>query len=329
VLAVKRSLSKQALVEETLKNFHKQFLFEPFVVNGGRLKRSKNFLVGGMGGSHLGADLLKIAAPTLDFHIHQNYGLPDLSDESLSEHLLIAISYSGNTEETLSFAEEAHRRFLNLTVVTSGGELLSFAESNEIPHVKLPSGVVQRLSLGYQSTALAKLMHLDDLSIELRKLAGMVVPESLKTRGKEIAEKVLGKTAIIYSSAKNQAIAYNWKIGFNETSKSPAFYNTFPELNHNEMEGFTESDLSSKFCFLFLVDESDDDRIKSRMKISREIFEDKGFEVEEINMAGGAVLEKTFNTVMLGHWSAFHLSNLYGRDPEQVPMIEEFKKRIT
>ena len=138
---------------------------------------------------------------------------------------------------------------------------------------------------------------------------------------------------IIYSSFKNGSLAQNWKIKFNETTKISAFCNVFPELNHNEMTGFDLVDktkhLSDKFHFIFMRDSKDNPRIIKRMEITKKLFEDRGFGVEYVDISGENVWHKIFSTLLVADWTSFHLAKHYGTAPEQVPMVEEFKKLIS
>jgi glucose/mannose-6-phosphate isomerase len=136
----------------------------------------------------------------------------------------------------------------------------------------------------------------------------------------------------VYASVRNTAIAQNWKIKFNETGKVPAFWNVVPELNHNEMTGFDAkaktTPLSRHFHFVFLKDAEDDRRIIKRMNVMEKLFRDRGFKTEIVLLQGKTDLHKIFNGLILADWTAFHSAKLYGVDPEQVPMVEEFKKMI-
>jgi len=148
--------------------------------------------------------------------------------------------------------------------------------------------------------------------------------------GETLAEKLRGFIPIIYASNKNFPIAYNWKIKFNETGKIPAFVHAFPELNHNEMTGFDiakiNDALSKHFYFIFLEDLTDDPRLLSRTRICRNLYDARGFKTEIINFTGTSIFHKIFGSLQLADWTAFYLAKFYGVDPEQVPMVEEFKK---
>ncbi len=131
----------------------------------------------------------------------------------------------------------------------------------------------------------------------------------------------------------NEAIAYNWKIKFNETGKIPAFYNIFSELNHNEMTGFdvkdVTKDLSKNFTFILLKDNADDERIQKRMRILKKLYEDRGLSVIEIELQGDTAFQKIFSSIILADFAAYYTAMGYGLDPEQVPMVEEFKKLVS
>lgn len=282
-------------MEEAIREFHTQFLFGPVIVNGARLKRPRGCVVGGMGGSHLAAGLLAGLKPDINTTIHRDYGLPVLPDPK--ERLYIASSYSGNTEETLDFAKEAHAKGYTVATISVGGELREFAKKNGLPHIILPDTKIQpRSALGFSIVALAALLGDEPLLAELKSLAVNLKPDELEGRGETLAGALRGKVPVIYASTKNQAVAYNWKIKMNETGKIPAFYNVFPELNHNEMTGFdligSTEGLSRRFHFIFLTDSADHPQNQKRMKVTRKLYENRGLPVTEVPFQGKSRLEK-------------------------------------
>lgn len=319
-------------MEPAIRSFHKQFLFKPVVVNAEKLPPTRKFVVGGMGGSHLGAGLLARWKPELDIAVHRDYGLRVLSDAK--KRLWIASSYSGNTEETIDFAQTAFKKGYAVATISVGGTLLEFAKKNGLPYVVIPDTKIQpRSALGFSMMALAILIGDAKLQKELAALASLLKPEELEEKGETLAAAMRGKVPIIYASARNQAVAYNWKIKFNETGKIPAFYNVFPELNHNEMTGFdvvrmTEG-LSHQFHFIFLTDTADHPKIQKRMIVCKKLYEERGLAVTNIPLEDDTALEKIFNSLLIADWTALHLSRLYGTEPDKVPMVEEFKKLIT
>lgn len=320
-------------MEDAIKNIAKQFAFDPVIENEAKIRQADSFVLGGMGGSHLAAGLIKIFDPSIDLYIHRDYGLPQLASKRFKESLFIASSHSGNTEEVLDFAEKAFAEHLNLVVVSTGGKLIEFAKRNGVPYIVLPDDHVQpRVALGFAFLALVKIIMDDGAVVEVQEQGSALDALGWQAAGTSLAMEIRGKIPIIYSSRANQALAYSWKIKFNETTKIPAFHNVFPEVNHNEMTGFdyvTDSKkLTEHFYFLLLEDTDDQPRIMRRMEVLKGMYEDRGYPVKAINITGQLPLEKIFNSMILADWTAFALAQMYGAEPEQVPMVEEFKKLI-
>jgi len=318
-------------MEKIISNFNKQFEYEPKIEGKFSLKGIKNFIVVGMGGSHLAADILNCYDPSFNIIIHKNYALPLLSDEIFKKSLIILNSYSGNTEEVISAFNLALEKKLKTVSISVNGKLLELSKENNIPFVKLPEPPIPpRLALGFQVKALLKIMNKEKEFEEINKLSYLLKSEEFKEQGRELAQKIKDKIPLIYASEKNQAIAYNFKIKFNETSKIPAFYNVFPELNHNEMEGFDLKEslrhLSQNFIFLILFDEKDHPKIKKRMMILKSLYEKRNLEVEILKLEGKNKFHKIFSSLVLADWTSFYLAQEYGVDPIEVSMIEEFKK---
>ncbi|MDO8620408.1 MAG: SIS domain-containing protein [bacterium] len=321
-------------MEEAIKQFNTQFSYKPVVVHGDKLPQVSEFLVNGMGGSHLAADLLKTYDPSLDVGVYSDYGLPPVSSEKLSRSLLIASSYSGNTEETIDFLEVAQSTGHHVAAIGTGGKLIALAQKYGIPHVVIPDTKVQpRSALGLSLLAFAALLKNRKLLEELPELASVLAPDTLEPLGRKLSEELRSSVPIICSSSRNRGVAYIWKIKMNETGKIPAFYNVFPELNHNEMTGFdaieTTEGLSRKFHFIFLSDSADHPQVQKRMQVTKKLYEDRGFSVTEVPLSGGTILEKIFNSILIADWTALHLSRIYGTEAEQVPMVEEFKKLVS
>ncbi|MEK7451403.1 MAG: bifunctional phosphoglucose/phosphomannose isomerase [Patescibacteria group bacterium] len=321
------------MITEAIKNFPEQLKFEPEIKNAEKLIAAKTYIVAGMGGSNLATDLVKIGRPMLDIISHRDYGLPAIPDEKMKNSLIIAVSYSGNTEETIDAFKTALDRNLPVACIGVNGKLLELAEENKIPYVKIPdTGIQPRSAVGFMMIGLLKLMGLEDAIEEIKKTAERLDLTKTENDGKILAEKLNGKIPVVYSSSKNEAIAYNWKIRFNETGKTPAFYNVFPELNHNEMVSFdvqppTEQ-LTNKFHFIFLKDNDDHQRIQLRMKILENLYRDKGLEVENYEIKGMNSWEKIFSSLLVADWASYYTAIAYGLNPEEVEMVEEFKKLL-
>ena len=320
------------MMNQVILDFAKQFRFAPKIENG-PLRKYKKFIVAGMGGSALAASILKTLKPELDIVTHRDYGLPFVGERDLKKTLVIASSYSGNTEETLSALEEAQKRGLAVVCIAVGGKLLEIAKGSKLPYIELPNtGIQPRSALGFSMKAMLKAMKQSELLKESRELVKILKPKELEQAGKDLAERIRGHFPVIYASRKNCSVAYNWKIKFNETGKTPAFFNVFPELNHNEMTGFdvkdTSSELSAKTHFIFLKDSSDHPQIQKRMDITAKLYKDRGLPVEILELKGENETHKVFSSLVTADWAAFYTAEGYGLESEQVPMVEEFKGLI-
>jgi glucose/mannose-6-phosphate isomerase len=319
---------------EAIKNFNKQFLYEPEIKNKENLAKKSSFVVVGMGGSAHAADLLKTWKPELDIIVRRDYGLPKLSIEEFRNKLVILSSYSGNTEEVIDAFKKAKEKKLNMAVISTGGKLLSLAKENNVPYIELPDMKIQpRLALGLSIKAFLKFMGEDDELKKLSELATTLKPSDYEKDGKILAQKIKNYIPVIYASDCNFPVIYNWKIKLNENAKIPAFYNVFPELNHNEMTGFDVKDstkaLISKFYFIILKDKEDDKRIIERMETLEKMYRDRGLQVEMIELTGKDTWHKIFSSLVLADWVSYYTALEYGQDPEKVPMVEEFKKLIS
>jgi len=297
--------------------------------------------ISGMGGSALPGNILRIflhrawrAAGKGVIAIHQNrfYTLPP---EAYHHSLNFICSHSGNTEETLAAFEEAMANKLPTVGVAGGGKLEKLCAEHGVPFVKLPvpfENFQPRMATGHFVSAIHTVLKESGIVengteefLACGKRLEMVIPE-LESRGKEIAEKIHGKTPVFYANTYFKALAMIWKIKMNENAKTPAFWNFFPELNHNEMVGFTLP--QGKFIVVMLRDSEDDPRNLKRYDVTAELLEKQGVETEVLDINGEGVYDRVFATLALGDWASYHLALLYDIDPTPVDMVEEFKTLI-
>lgn len=318
---------------ETIQLFPQQFNFKPKIEFELNLPKVDTYVICGMGGSHLAADIVRDYLPSLNIKIYSDYGLPENIYQNENKILYIFSSYSGNTEEIIEGYKQAQEKNLQRAVIAVGGILLDLAKRDHIPYIQIPNtGIQPRSALGYSFLALLKMLHQNDVITESATLVDTICINELKNIGKDLADEIVGFVPIIYTSQKNQGIAYNWKIKFNETGKIPAFYNIIPELNHNEMTGFdikeTTKYLSDRFYVLLLVDEQDHIQNKKRFEVLFQMYHERRLPVKTILLTGVSRLEKIFNSLLLADFTAFFIASHYGLESEQVPMVEEFKHRI-
>jgi glucose/mannose-6-phosphate isomerase len=315
-------------MKDDIYNFHKQLLFSPEVKNKEKWGSYNSYLLVGMGGSHLQGEILLSIYKNAPLSIHSNYGIPRMKNDTG----VIIASYSGNTEEAIDSFESALSSGLDIAVISKGGRLIELAREHALPYIELPEGDTQpRMGAGYTFSALLKIMGKEEDmkevidTLENRK-------DELMEKGKELSSLLKGRVPIVYSSERNGVLAKMWKINFNEGPKIPSFYNTVPELNHNEMTGFDVNpltkELSEKMTFLLLCDKEDYQRNQKRMEVLKDVLEKRGLSVIRLDIDGEKREEKIFSFVILSAWTAYCLAEFYNNDPNVVPMVEEFKKMI-
>jgi glucose/mannose-6-phosphate isomerase len=281
-----------------------------------------------MGGSHLAAGILKTIEPGIDIYVHKDYDMPPYTKAFLESSLLIASSYSGNTEEVLSFYNKVKQLYdLPVLCMTLGGQLLELAKKNNDPYIILPqTNFVPRTALGITSIALAYLFKNKDVFYALQNL--VIDISSIEQQIESIALSIKDKVPVFYSSNQNLHLAYNWKIKCNETAKQMAFYNIFPEANHNELEGYEYVTGDSNIIPVLLRDSDDHARIQKRFDVFETILKEKGIEYVSINISNSDIYKKVFSALILGDFVTAHIAELQGHPQAQVPLIESFKNKL-
>lgn len=301
----------------------------------------ESITISGMGGSALPGNILRIfvnntfAKGEKRLAIYQNrfYSLPP---EAYKHSLNIACSYSGNTEETIASLKECIKHKLPTVGISHGGKIKEMCQKNNLPYIELPypyENFQPRMATGYFVFAIFQLLincQLVEFDVSgLKRTAECLEKriQNYESHGKRLAKKLKGKTPIIYSSTYFKSLASIWKIKINENAKTPAFWNYFPELNHNEMVGFTLP--QADFFFLMLKDDKDHPQNKKRFSVMKKMMKKQGMNSEIIAIEGKDLFEKVFATLALGDWTSYYLALEYGIDPTPVEMVEKFKKIIS
>jgi glucose/mannose-6-phosphate isomerase len=283
-------------------------------------------VIGGMGGSALAGEALRFLAPDRTVLIHRDYGLPSGAPV---DALYIALSYSGNTEETLAFANAAIKEGRMLAVVSSGGTLAAFAEREGLPYAEVPAGFVPRNAFMYMVRAL---LALTAREAEGAALAAVIMPEAeLEEDADMDAHFLLQSVPLFYTSDRNRLIGSMAKLILNEAARMPAFANVFPELNHNEMQSFDRDmpeGLEDLFRFVLVKDAADHPRIARRMDVFSDLAKERGRFVRPIEIG-----ERSRAETLAMLWIRFllagrKLAQTRGIDPDTQPLIDQFKKLL-
>ncbi|MFH1036979.1 MAG: bifunctional phosphoglucose/phosphomannose isomerase [Patescibacteria group bacterium] len=328
-------------MRQIILDFPKQFdigvkAAEGIVLDPGTLLRTpENIIICGMGGSGMPGEILTTLRP-LNVFSYKSYNLPP---QAGNESLIVCISYSGNTEETITSFNAALEKKLPIITITTGGKLEELSRKHNIPCVKLPAPhIPPRLALGQMFAALLKVLQNNNLVNkklidEISDMDTVLRAEDSEEEGKKLAKEIFKKIPIVYVSRRFREVAWMWKNSLNETAKVLAFSNYFPELNHNETVGFeeiNEDQISSKKVYVIILRDFEDShpQILKQMEITKDLIEREGVQVKFVDMTGKNMLEKIFSSVLLGFWTAFWLAIEYKVDPTEIKMVEEFKKRL-
>jgi glucose/mannose-6-phosphate isomerase len=299
-------------------------------------------VVAGMGGSALAAILAKTWLKeelTVPFEVVRTYDLPAYVDYNT---LVIASSYSGNTEETLSCLKEAKLKNAQVAIISAGGKLKETAEAEKIAHVMLPDHLQPRMAVIYNLRALvAILSHFGIVSYdrfgEIADTADWLAQETSawtvdkttdKNYAKQLALLAVGKSPVFYGGAVTAPVAYKWKISWNENAKNVAFWNEFPEMNHNEFIGWASHPIEKPFAVFDLVSSLEHPQILKRFKITDKLLSGQRPKAITVNMAGDTAIKQLLWGSILADFVSIYVAVLNGVDPTPVVLVEKLKEEL-
>ncbi len=315
-------------------------------VEEGYFKGCSHILFTGLGGSAIGADLVRsylAGEIKVPLFVNRNYTLPGFVS---SQTLVVASSYSGNTEETISAYKDARSRGARMVAITSGGALADMAREDTVPVVTIPPGFPPRSALGYSffpSLLLTRKLGLItrkdvegevDRAIKLMEELrdGTVGPHvaEKKNLAKALARSLCGRFPVIYGGQDHiDSVVARWRGQLAENSKTLSSSHVFPEMNHNEIVGWENpAPVVKKFVVVVLRDRGDHPRTKKRMDITKHIIEKEGVEAIEVESAGNSLLERMFSLIYIGDFMSYYLAILYGVDPTPVDRVTYLKKEL-
>lgn len=297
---------------------------------------ARHAVVAGMGGSGIAGDVAALVAESESARVavHKSYGLP----RWVGDDLVVAVSHSGNTEETLSAARAAVAGAVPWVVVATGGGLTRAAEEAGAPHLVIPFSPQPRAGFGYLAGAVLRVLEAAGVigpQSEALDEAATVVQAALAGPAQQaadaVADRLVGRVAVIYGGAGVGAVAaYRWKTQINENGKAPAYWSTLPELNHNEIVGWSAlPELGrSSIGVVFLNDAEDHPQIALRAALTRQLIAPSVGVAGEVPSSGSGVLARLFSLTIVGDLVSVGLAERAGIDPAPVAVIEDLKKRL-
>jgi glucose/mannose-6-phosphate isomerase len=306
-------------------------------------EKASSVLILGMGGSGVGGDLTRTlleGSIKVPIETNKGYDLPSYAGE---DTLVFAVSYSGNTEETLSGFDQAVQRKCGIISITTGGELAKKCKDLGSPVLKIPSGIQPRAALGYLFLPILVILQRlglvasleEDIEETLQllrsqtKVWGFYNPIE-ENPAKALAARLYQTLPVIYGSkGLSDSVALRWKCQFNENTKLPAIWNVFPELNHNETVSWDLlEELTENFALIILRDTNEPGPIRKRIEITTELVQDNFGSVEMVWAEGKSALAKMLYLINFGDYVSVYLALLYQVDPSPVERIRILKERL-
>ncbi|MFA5004314.1 MAG: bifunctional phosphoglucose/phosphomannose isomerase [Candidatus Saccharimonadales bacterium] len=317
-----------------------QQLEHVFDVNQQQLDAT-NVVYAAMGGSALAGQVSAVwPGYKLPFEVVRGYDIPTyVSDKTF----FIAASYSGNTEETLSVLDQAEQRGAQIAVIASGGKVADIARQKGYPLALIPDAKQPRYAVLYNLKALATLLEksgllaADDAEAEIHQAASYLHEKlqswlpTVPTKdnlAKQIAQECMGKSVVVYAGPKMAPAAYKWKISFNENAKHVAWWNQYPEFNHNEFIGWTKQPEQKPYAVIDLRSNLEHSRIQKRFEVSERLLSGLRPAPIVVEAQGETLIEQLLSTIALGDFVSIYLALLGNINPTPVDLIEKFKKTL-
>lgn len=308
----------------------------------GEYRGVKAVIFCGMGGSAIGGDLAAaLAEPScpVPVLVHRNYGLPAFVDENT---LVIASSYSGNTEETLDAFRVAVERRAKLIAMGSGGQLERLASTHGVPFFRFNYQGQPRAALGYSFMGglgvLARLglISVDDGDVRagvalMRKLSSEVALNVVaeKNKAKTLALSFYGNIAILYAADMMAPVARRWKTQINENAKAWAFAEALPEAHHNSVVGYENPyELAGNVVLAMLRSRYSHQRNLLRYEVTEKVMKRTGLVYHIVDAEGDTPLQQMLWALYLGDYVSFYLAAAYETDPTPVGVIDFLKGEL-
>lgn len=296
-------------------------------------KEIRNILICGLGGSGIGGAIVSdIISPKVNIPITatKDYSIPNFVNEHT---LVIANSYSGNTEETLYALEKCQSRAAEIAVITSGGKLKAIAEENKYNKIIIPGNQPPRAMFGYAFTELFFMLNhygiIDDsFKSDFTKAIELLDTEknNIQEQAMSLAKKMYKQTPVIYVANGFEGVAVRFRQQINENSKMLCWHNVVPEMNHNELLGWRTN--VNDLAVVYLRNKSDYDRNQIRIDINKKVIAKFTENITEIWSIGNSLIENSLYHINLGDWVSWYLSEMNNVDAIEIDVIDFLKGEL-
>jgi glucose/mannose-6-phosphate isomerase len=292
-----------------------------------------NIVITGLGGSGISGTILSELVSSecpVPIIANKDYFLPEFVN---ANSLVIISSYSGNTEETTSAMQQAIAKKAQIVCVTSGGKVQEMAKQHNLDVILIPGGNPPRSCIGYSLVQLFKIVQFNgfvktDLLAQVQAAITLLDNEkaAIKTEAAAIAKTLLHKIPVIYSLGTCEGIAVRFRQQINENSKMLCWHHTFPEMNHNELVGWTEK--NDALAVVTFHTSFDYERTVKRYDICKPLFEKFSNSVTDIMAKGTSKTEQLFYLINIGDWISCYIADLKNIDAVEVDIITSLKNEL-
>jgi glucose/mannose-6-phosphate isomerase len=296
--------------------------------------RILNVVITGLGGSGIGGKIVaQLVADECPVPIITNntYDLPAFVNENT---LVIASSFSGNTEETLFALEAAEAKGAQIAIISSGGKIVELAKAKGYNYIVLPQGDSPRAMLTYSMVQQFVLLHHYGLIAsfyigQLRQAITLLDNEidAIKKDAQAIAKALVNKTAVLYAEAKMEGVITRFRQQLNENSKVLCWHHVLPEMNHNELVGWAGG--KDEYAVVMFRNSIDFDRTQVRMDITKSVVSKYTSTYIEVFSKGQSAIENALYFILLGDWVSIYLAELKQVDPTEVKVISYLKGELS
>lgn len=294
-------------------------------------KSFNNVLICGLGGSGIGGTIvsqLVSSSSTCPIVVNKNYAIPNFVDETT---LVLFCSYSGNTEETIAMYEAAKSKGAEIVIISSGGKFIEAAKANSHNFIQIPGGFPPRAAFGLSFPQIIQVLAYyqiipSNLRDEIYTAIELIDKEedSIKLEAKTIAEKLINKTPIIYADASMDGVATRFRQQINENGKMLCWHHVIPEMNHNELVGWTER--NDNLVVILLRNSLDYSRNQKRMDYNKEtIFSKYTSNIIEVHSKGESLLANFIYHIHLEDWISYYIADIKKIDAVEVDVITGLK----
>ena len=297
-------------------------------------KKFNNILICGLGGSGIGGTIINdiiSSKANIPILATKDYSIPNFVNENT---LVIASSYSGNTEETIYALEKCQNRNTEICIITSGGKLKTIAEENNYNHIIIPGEHPPRAMFGYAFTELFYVLNhygIIDNSFKSDFINSISLlnseKEDIQDKAMELAKKMYQQTPVIYVAQGFEGVAVRFRQQINENSKMLCWHHVVPEMNHNELLGWRTN--VDDLAVVYFRNKSDFDRNQIRMDINRKVISKFTNNITEVWSKGDSQIENTLYHINLGDWVSWYLSEMNNVDAIEIDVINFLKGELS